>query len=135
MLNGGLTMGTTRAATLEIPKDRWRSYLDGFSQIYQGWRTTIEAVGIPLGDQVIATDAPLQGISYDTAGTGAGNIEIGVGDRPDKFATHVVERPQRLWVADVKPGEDMAMEIEAADGIRHLIDLRTIVDRLLPPKG
>jgi hypothetical protein len=123
-------MATT---TTEIPKQEWQPFCDGFSQAYTGWRTTIEVMGKDLGDQQVARDEPFQGISFDTAGTGAGNMEIGVGEKPDHFATHFVDHPRHMRVADTRAGTEVDMEIEAADGTKYLLHLTP--SPALPPKG
>jgi hypothetical protein len=125
-------MMATSTATLEVPKDRWRSFLDEFSQLHLGWQTTIEVMRKDLGDQLEAEKLPLQGISYDTAGTGAGDVEIGTGDRPDDFDTFRVAQVRRVLVADTKPGGETDVEFVSADGTRTLVHLRP--SPALPPK-
>ena len=56
------------------------AYFEEVSKEYQGWATTIEALEGELGDQPVADGPPLQGISFETKGSAAGDILIEVGD-------------------------------------------------------
>jgi hypothetical protein len=118
--------------TQEIPKDRWRSYFDDVGKTYDGWGVTIEVLGRELGDQPAEEGLPLQGITYETAGSDAGNILIEVGDLVPAFVTHHVDRPQRVRVADAQPGAEFDIEIESDDGTITLVHLRPRPE--LPPR-
>jgi hypothetical protein len=115
-------MATT--ATNEVPQPRWQKFFDDFSQQHQGWRVLIEVEGKDLGDQEEVTGKPFQGISYVTAGTGAGNIEIGFGDKPNDVGSHFVDQPRQVFVADTDGGAESDVEIKGADGVTTLVRLR-----------
>ncbi len=108
---------------MELSQDQWQKFFDQFSQVYRGWQTKIEVMGKDLGDQEEVTGVPFQGISYVAEGTGAGNMEIAVGEKPNNFSTHCVEKPSQVWVTDAKPGVETDVEIVARDGRRFLIHL------------
>src|SRR5690349_2556327 len=103
-------MATT--TTREIPQAQWQKFFDDFSQQHKGWPVLIKVEGKDLGDQDEVDGLPLQGISYMIKGTGAGNIEIGYGDKPDRFASHFVDQPRRVRVADTDGGSETDVQIE-----------------------
>ncbi len=112
------------AATREIPKAQWRAFFDEFSEEHRGWKATVEVMGKDVGDQEVARSAPFLGISYETKGTGAGNIDIGTGDRPDTLMTHTVDRPRAVRAADTDGGAEADLEIEDEDGRMFLLRVR-----------
>ena len=66
--------------TREIRPETWPTYWQNLSRLYQGWWVTIEELGHELGDQRLADRLPLQGISFDSAGSEAGAILIDSSD-------------------------------------------------------
>jgi hypothetical protein len=124
-------MATT--TTREIPKDLWQKFFDDFSKQHKtGWFVLLEVEGKDLGDQVEADACPFLGISYNPTGTLAGAIDIGFGDKPDRFGSQLVEQPRRVYVADTDGGAETDIQIESADGTKTLIRLRR--DRSFPSK-
>jgi hypothetical protein len=122
-------MATTTA--VEIPKEAWRSFFDDVNRLYQGWAVTIEVLDRTLGDQRAADALPLQGISYETSGSQAGDIVIDVGDLGMPIENHLVHRPRMVRAAMLQPGSETDIEIESDDGIITLIRLRQRPE--LPP--
>ena len=111
-------------ATREIPREQWREFLDGFSRAHESSLATLEVVGRDVGAQVEARELPLVGVSYDDKGSGADSVEILLGLTPDDHLTHVVPRPQRLWVMQDDDGADQALDIEDRDDHRTLLRFR-----------
>ena len=58
--------------TMEIPQDQWLNYFNDVSRLYQGWGVTIEVMSRDVGDQPAAQGPPLQGLSFEKAGSEAG---------------------------------------------------------------
>lgn len=113
----------TAMTTREIPMQQWAGFFDTLSRAYEGWRTTIELLSPDLGDQPVAQDVLLQGISYETQGTRAGDILVETGDRPDSYLTHTVPRATHVHITDSTPGNEVDIEIESADGPVTLVRL------------
>ena len=118
--------------TEEIPRDSWAAFFEGLAEHHTGWLATIEVMREELGDQLLIEGKPLQGISFEARGSESGDILIAAGDSPAARVLHHVDRPQKVLVADVKPGVQKAIEIESDDGTRTLISLRAAGD--LPSK-
>src|SRR5436190_23339991 len=110
--------------THEIPKNQWQTYFNDLGRLYAGWGVTIEVLERDLGDQPAEEGLPLQGISFETQGSDAGNILIEVGDVEPAFVTHHVDRPRSVRVVDAQPGAQTDIEIESEDGAITLVHLR-----------
>ena len=114
----------TTAPTQEIPKDKWQVYFPALAKQYAGWATSVEALHRELGDQRVMDGLPLQGISYETAGSQAGDILIEAGDAGTPFETHLVHRPTAVRIAVTQPGAEADVEIDSAEGYATLVRLR-----------
>jgi uncharacterized protein DUF5335 len=121
----------TRVPTLEIPKDQWLPYFNDFSKRHYGWGVTLEVLGSDLGDQPVAQGPPLQGLSYEKAGSEAGDILVEIGDAGFPYEVHHVDRPRRVLVTDSDPGAETDIRIESEDGVVTLVRLRPRPE--LPP--
>jgi len=112
------------ASAIEIPREKWPAYFRDVDKQFAGWNTTVELLDRTLGDQPAAAGLPLQGISYETAGSQAGDILIEVGDKGTPFETHLIHRPRVVRATSTQPGVETDIEIEAEDGPVTLISLR-----------
>ncbi len=104
----------TRMQTREVPKDQWATFFGDMGkadQLDDYGPITIEALGMDVGDQVVARQKQFVGVTFETKGSGAGRIEIMVGDNQENIS-HTVENPKtvRLEVSD--DGRAQAMQIE-----------------------
>lgn len=118
------------ATSREIPERSWLAYLTSLAGLYRGWRVTIEVLSEDLGDQRVANGLPLQGLSFEIAGSEAGDILIEAGDLPD-FLIHHVDHPRIMRVASTRPGFETDIEFESDDGTITLVVLQCPL--LLPP--
>jgi uncharacterized protein DUF5335 len=107
--------------TRTIPPDRYKTFFDSLSRIYQGSSATLEFVAEDLGAQHEIDDQPLSGVSYDKSG-----LELHFVGRDGSHLTHRIERPKRVQLEEGDDGLVEALEIES-DG-----DPRAIV-RFHPP--
>jgi hypothetical protein len=114
----------TTTPTSEIPNEKWQAYFATLGGPYAGWATTVEVLHRELGDQRVIDDLPFQGISYEPAGSQAGDVLIEAGDAGTPFATHLVHRPTAVWVAVTQPGAEADLEIASAEGYTTLVRLR-----------
>ena len=107
--------------TRTIAPDRYKSFFDSLSRIYQGSTATLEFVAEDLGDQFEVEEQPLSGVSYDKSG-----LELHFVARDGSHLTHRIERPKRVQLEEGDSGLVEALAIES-DG-----DPRAIV-RFHPP--
>jgi hypothetical protein len=121
------------ASTHQIPRQEWNAYFGDLASQYRDWATTVEVLDETLGDQRVIDGLPLQGVTFETAGSQAGDILIEVGDAGTPFETHLVHRPKILRASDSMPGAEVNVELETEDGQTHLISVRR--RRALPPKS
>jgi hypothetical protein len=110
--------------TQQIPREQWQSFFDDLGKNYRGWAATVEVMGQDLGDQLAEEGLAFQGISFEQAGTDAGNIRIEIGDTPSSFLTNHIDQPSTVSANQSQPGAEVDMEIEAEDGTATLLRLR-----------
>jgi hypothetical protein len=122
-------MSTTNS--FEISSDKWPELFNVLSRQYWGWGATIEVLDRELGDQRAADGLPLQGLSFEKAGSQAGDILIEVGDAGTPFETHLIHRPRAVRVAVLQPGSEADIEVESDEGVTTLLRLRRLPE--LPP--
>ena len=115
----------------EIARNRWVSYFNDFSKQYQGWAVTIEVLNRELGDQRRVDNLPFQGISYDPAGSQAGDILVEAGDAGTPYETHLIHRPRIVRAAITQRGAEADVEIESEEGYTTLVRIRRRPE--LPP--
>jgi hypothetical protein len=109
---------------IEIQKERWPEYFKELNKTYQGWAVMIEALDHELGDQPVADGLPLQGISFETKGSAAGDVLIEVGDAGTPYEVHRIDHPRTVSAADTQPGAETDIQIDSGDGTATLIHLR-----------
>jgi hypothetical protein len=117
--------------TVEIPQDQWHNYFNDVSRLYQGWGVTIEVMSGDIGDQPAAQGPPLQGLSFEKAGSEAGDILVEVGDAGTPYEVHHIDRPRRVRMVDSDPGAEADIQLESEDGVVTLVRLRRRPE--LPP--
>jgi hypothetical protein len=115
-------MSTTN--TYDISSDKWPALFNVLSRQYEGWAATIEVLQGELGDQQAADGLPLQGLSFERAGSQAGDILIEVGDAGTPFETHLIHRPRAVRVAVMRPGAEADIQFETDEGVTTLLRLR-----------
>jgi hypothetical protein len=109
--------------TVELARSDWEKSLDAFSAVHEGWLISLEVLSPDLGAQAVMTDLPLVGITLDDrAGRG---IAIAAERSAAEHTTHFVPAPARLWLERTDDGVDVAIQIEAADGTRAIVQLKT----------
>lgn len=81
-----------------IERDQWKSFLDEFSKRNQLRATRLEVVG-ELGAQEEEEYLPLVGVSFETKGTAAGNVEVILGGESaadERHVEHMISKVQRI---------------------------------------
>ena|SRR5579862_243856 len=110
-------------ATREIAQSEWTAFLDAFSKEHQGLTATVQVVSPDVGVQEAAQGMPFAGISADTKGSQKGSITILLGTEADDHAEHRIEAASRVWVKADGGSDGDAMEIEANDGSKTILQL------------
>jgi Family of unknown function (DUF5335) len=113
----------TTMTTVEIARSDWEKSLDAFSAVHEGWLISLEVLSPGFGAQPVMTNLPLVGITLDDP-EGQG-IAIAAERSAGEHTTHFVPAPARLWLERTDDGVDVALQIEAADGTRAIVQLKT----------
>ncbi|MBV9848059.1 MAG: DUF5335 family protein [Armatimonadetes bacterium] len=110
--------------TREIPRDEWAEFFDELSSQDEAALVTVEALGGDVGDQLVARDLRLQGITVEEKGSDRGQIEIMLGDDPVSHIAHVITTPTRVFILETEDGEPQTLQIEAEDAPTTLVHFR-----------
>jgi hypothetical protein len=120
------------ADTLKIEPDQWTPFLAQFTRENRGAHATLEVLGPEVGYQVQTDDRPFDGITaYIKDGERA--IWITFGSKPEEHFTHGVQEATVIWVVPPAGARGAALEIEAQDGTRTVLQLTTPEAYALPP--
>ena len=106
--------------TREIPRDGWRSYLEGLGQHEHAHLVRIETDSVELGAQPMTESAPLRAIALEPKGSAKGSIAVEVG-RSGEEITHWVGRATHLYVEEDDDGEPAVLDIESETEGKTLI--------------
>jgi len=107
--------------TYELHENRWLDFFSDFSRGHVGWPVTIEVLSPETGPQRLAGELPLQGVSFDPAGSRPCTITMGAGDGPSANISHTVDMPLHIRVAEDDNGASGTIEIEPARGAPTLL--------------
>jgi hypothetical protein len=109
-------------ATTEIPRNRWENYLDELSNREIEQPVCIRVDGLEVGDQELAHNRPLVGISFEEKGSEANSIEITLADRDGRGNfTHMIDSPDKLYVEEGDDGALKCLDIETQGKVKTLI--------------
>jgi hypothetical protein len=98
--------------TRNISRSEWVTFFNSFSDEHRGWLVTIEIMNPEIGDQTLARDLPLEGITAELNEQEADEIEIVVGRKPDSHVSDTVVAPSNVWLKSTEEGADEALEIQ-----------------------
>ena len=121
--------------TQEVPRENWLQYFNDVSKLYHGWQVTVELLDRDLGDQPGVKDLPLQGLSYEPAGSEANDILVEAGDLPMGYIVHHVNKPKIVRAAPTIPGLETDIEIESEEGDTTLVHIRERPELPSPEKA
>lgn len=106
-----------------VPRSEWSRFFDDFSRRHQGQSTTVHVFGVRIGSQIEARELPLEGIV--SRADAAGSLSIHLGSAPPKTnIEHHIAEPKRVWVEMSEAGVEEALEIEAQDGTKTVLEFR-----------
>ena len=106
--------------TVVVPRADWRTTLDEFSSVHEGWRVSLELLTPYLGAQPEFDGLPLRGVSAETGPSDA-VITIAAGATGTDQITHTVHRPVRVQLEQDDHGADVALEIESSDHVKAIL--------------
>ena len=112
--------------TREIPRSEWVVFFDSFSNQHHGWLVTVEIMNSEIGDQTMARNLPLEGITAELNDEGPDEIEIVVGNKPDSHVSDTVVAPKNIWLKSSEEGADEALEI-LGENKTVLIQFRSVI--------
>jgi len=118
----------SKAMPGEIERGEWVSFFGDFSKRNQSRATRLETFG-DLGAQEEEQNLPLNGVSVEETGADAPRIEImlgGVSPSDERHLTHTIKRAARVITKTSADGQDEAIEIEDADGIKTLLRFESL---------
>jgi hypothetical protein len=107
--------------TYQVSEEQWIDFFNNFSRNHVGWPVTIEVLSPEAGPQRLASELPLQGVSFDSAGSRPSSITMGAGDGPSANISHTVDMPLHIRVAEDETGDSGTIEIEPARGAPTLL--------------
>ena len=114
--------------TREIPQDEWAEFFDDLSDQDEDSLVTVETLGVDSGDQLVARDLRLQGITLEEKGSGKGEIAVILGDDPAKHISHVIATPTHVSILENEDGEPQTLQIEAQGVPTTLVHFRPFKD-------
>jgi hypothetical protein len=110
--------------TKEIARDQWLPFLNQFSKSHQGEIADVEIIGDAVGVQHESRGMPFVGISADDAGSEKGAIAVMLGTEPENHVEHIIAGVTRLWAKSGAGDSSDALEIEAGDGTKTIVQLQ-----------
>jgi hypothetical protein len=108
--------------TLEIPRRQWTDRLDEFSRVHEGWPVALDILDECVGAQSEFRLLSLAGVTAEP--NEGGRISITVTLPSGGFFTHTVAAPVNVFIEQTDAGDDAALEIEAADGTKAILQFR-----------
>ncbi|MCW3053890.1 MAG: hypothetical protein JWN14_3060 [Chthonomonadales bacterium] len=112
--------------TQEITRGEWQRFLDDFSKQHQGARATLQVIGDDVGVQTEAQSLPFVGISSEEGGSAKGAITVMLGTEAEDHIQHQINDPNHLWQRATGDHAKDALEIEAADGTKTILQLEPV---------
>lgn len=112
--------------TKEIMQNEWLPFLNEFSKQHQGDIATMEIIGDDIGAQIEGRALPFAGVSVEKAGTENSTISVMLGIEPTEHLEHRIYEAEHLRIASSADGIHDALEIEAADGTRTILQVQPI---------
>ena len=113
--------------TTQIERREWPSFFDGFTRQHQGWIVTLEVFQPEMGAKLEEQDLVLVGVTAELSSTDKDKIEIEImiGDKPDRHITHTVLDPVEVNLEHTEEGANHALAIKGADDAMTLLCLRS----------
>jgi Family of unknown function (DUF5335) len=115
--------------SVEVPRDQWEVFLNGFSVIHHQWIVTVEVLGREGEREVEVRERPFTGASVHHPGPADKRIVIGLADTgPDNHLEHSIINPIRLALTG--NGDDLI--INDSDGTTTIVHFVRALDPANP---
>ena len=101
-------------ATRELARSEWQSYFDRMSESLRATQVGIEVASLSIGDQVVANQAALIGITYDPK---CDDLMI-----ITESLEHVIHGPNEIFVQESDDGVASIEALDSAD-TKHIVTL------------
>jgi len=99
---------------LDIPQERWLSFLEIFDRQVDGRSIRIEVVGRTLGDQELGDRLPLRGIDFEPKGSEKGSLFVTV-EGTDGDLVHRIGGTLRIYLGqNTESGQFEWLAVEEA---------------------
>lgn len=106
---------------IEIPKQEWRSFLEGFVGEHRDWLVNLKLAERVGGDTADVQDMALSEIRLDEAPGGQAKMTFRTRDESGLRSAHTVAGVTRLRVLRREDGADAALSVESSDGAQLLM--------------
>jgi hypothetical protein len=103
-------------STISLEKERWQSYFDNFSKVFEPAAASLEIVSIDVGDQPEVSSLTLNGVTYDPRND---VLELQLGDQVD----HLIQQPKEVYVTETDDGF-ASMEVVDKEGAKHILTVK-----------
>src|SRR5579875_2494523 len=103
-------------ALQEIPREQWKTFFEDLSRERESGQVTVARRGQPIPQQDAITQMTLIGISYEEKGSGAGRIDIMVGNDTDTNTSHTISKPTTVKIENSAEGEIDTLLIDGEEG-------------------
>lgn len=110
-----------RMPVAEIPRRKWKSFCNQFSDKYHNRPVSLETFNAELSTYTLAQSLPLQRIIVNPKDQNENTIFIVFGEEQQNRVTHVITAPTRIRLKQSKAGSDNALKIKAADGATTIV--------------
>jgi len=112
--------------TQEIAAQNWLPFFDTFSKQHADAAANVQVISPDLGSQEVSGGLPLAGISFDEKGSEEGSIVLMLGTDTETHLEHIIEKPAHVWHKSSAAGNDDAIEIEAADQTKTIVQIQPL---------
>ncbi|MGJ6965786.1 DUF5335 family protein [Streptosporangium sp. G11] len=112
----------------ELPRERWRPFLDDLTRQYEGSDVTIEVLSLSFGDLLPVERLPLSYIEYDDRDD---IFSVGVGGRDGRYPVvlrHAVEHPQKIFSDIVSPATPRVFDVVDAEGTQTIVTIHRPIE-------
>lgn len=118
----------------DIRREEWNEFLADFTRANRGAHAELEVLGLGGGRYVPTEDRPFDGMAADLKG-GENIVWMYFGQDPDDRLTHSIQQATAIRVRFPEGGSGYAVEVDAQDGTRTLLELSLPQAFELPPAG
>jgi|SRR5579872_2499161 len=121
-----------QTAAFKIADDQWITFFADFTRDNRGAHARLDVIGRDVGYQVETENRPFDGVSTDVK-DGEHTVWVTFGSTPDDHLAHGVHSATAIWLRPPTGDAGAALEVEAKDGTRTVLQLSQPEAYALPP--